>query len=456
MIINENNSWSGHEKNHTFLNQGGGNFVDVSRLSGTDTDGDGRSVALVDWDDDGSLDLILRSRSAPRVQVFHNRYGKPGNFIAFELRGNGTSTNRDAIGSRITVQAAGKRIVRALRAGEGFLAQSSKRVHFGLGAAESVESVAVRWADGSESRFEDLQPGKRYRITQGADSGGLEEIPARHVDFGGLPSVTTESLGHAKRAVLAYPLPLAELPVPSFENPKRKVRDLVGSPVLLNLWQVECAGCTIEFGEFRDRRKQIEDAGLRIVTLNADADKDQSLDAVHSRLKLFELHNSDAGYIGNLLPEVMLSLERHIYGEAAVSGEVIMPTSWLLDSKGQLLAIYRGAIQMEQLFADLEAIQSGDELQVMNRLSKGIRLANQKRKLFELANTFQDQASKTTGALGEAFGQMAKFYFAEDELQRGFILQNGEHKPMKDLRYDGPRKSAEQQALEQAASGLDQ
>ena len=56
-------SWSGHEHNHTFLNLGEGRFADVSRLTRCDCEGDGRSAAVVDWDDDGRLDLVLKNRT---------------------------------------------------------------------------------------------------------------------------------------------------------------------------------------------------------------------------------------------------------------------------------------------------------------------------------------------------------------------------------------------------------
>ena len=60
------------------------------------------------------------------------------------------------------------------------------------------------------------------------------------------------------------------LPRPSFEDPKRKIKDLQGGPVLVNLWETTCAACLAEFGEFRERRADIEASGLRIVPLTLD------------------------------------------------------------------------------------------------------------------------------------------------------------------------------------------
>jgi hypothetical protein len=41
-----------------------------------------------------------------------------------------------------------------MQGARGYLSQSSRRVHFGLGDAEEVESVSVRWPDGSRTRVD--------------------------------------------------------------------------------------------------------------------------------------------------------------------------------------------------------------------------------------------------------------------------------------------------------------
>ena len=62
---------------------------------------DGRAIATVDWDHDGDLDLWISNRSAPRLRLMRNDLPRTNHFIALRLQGNGTTTNRDAIGARI-------------------------------------------------------------------------------------------------------------------------------------------------------------------------------------------------------------------------------------------------------------------------------------------------------------------------------------------------------------------
>ena len=65
---------------------------------------------------------------------------------------------------------------KTLAAGTGYLSQSSKWLHFGLRGDEQIESVFVRWPNGREEKFEGVNAGSRYRITEGAD-----EIQIRRV-----------------------------------------------------------------------------------------------------------------------------------------------------------------------------------------------------------------------------------------------------------------------------------
>jgi hypothetical protein len=68
----------------------------------------------------------------------------------------GTKSNRDGIGARVEVMAAGKRHTAERVAGSGYLSQDDGRLHFGLGAATSIDKLIVHWPSGREQTLEKL------------------------------------------------------------------------------------------------------------------------------------------------------------------------------------------------------------------------------------------------------------------------------------------------------------
>ena len=181
-------SFSGRERNCFFLNTGDnpaaqGRFANISAVSGLDYPDDGRAVALVDWDHDGDLDMWISNRNAPRLRLMRNEFPTGNNFLMLRLEGNGKTTNRDAIGARVEVvyenvgsKAPHPKSIKTLRAGEGFLAQSSKWIHFGLGDTDAIKMVTVRWPGGELEQFTGIAANHRYRLVQG--SGVAKDITA--------------------------------------------------------------------------------------------------------------------------------------------------------------------------------------------------------------------------------------------------------------------------------------
>jgi hypothetical protein len=137
-------TWSGFQKQRLFRNLGG-TFADVAAAAGVDNDLDGRGIGVADFDRDGRLDLLQTNADQPSL-LYRNVGSGLGNWVALELVG--TRSNRDAIGARVTLTAGGATQVREVNGGNGYASQSSTRLHFGLGSAERVERVVVRWPSG--------------------------------------------------------------------------------------------------------------------------------------------------------------------------------------------------------------------------------------------------------------------------------------------------------------------
>jgi hypothetical protein len=79
----------------------------------------------------------------------------------------GTVSNRDAIGARLELTAGGRRQVREVRAGSGYLGQSDVRVHFGLGDAAAVERLEVRWPAGGSDVLLDVPVDHVLTVVEG-------------------------------------------------------------------------------------------------------------------------------------------------------------------------------------------------------------------------------------------------------------------------------------------------
>ncbi len=135
---------------HTlFRGLGEGRFEDVSREAGAVLNKRtvARGACFADYDNDGKMDAFLVNLGAKGTLV-HNVSTNTGHWVAIKLKG--TKSNRDGIGARVEVYAAGKRYMEERVAESGYLSQNDDRLHFGLGAATTVEKLVVHWPSGRE------------------------------------------------------------------------------------------------------------------------------------------------------------------------------------------------------------------------------------------------------------------------------------------------------------------
>jgi peroxiredoxin len=385
LIYNKGGSLSGREWNRSYLNLGLTRFAEVTNITALDSTGDGRGLATTDWDDDGRLDIFLRSRTGPRLQFFRNQNAAAAHFLSVELRG--VDCSRDAIGARVSVELDSRTLTKTVRAGEGFLSQSSRRLHFGLGDAERVRRLTVRWPGGTSDVYEDLEGDRRYTIEQGAERPVLRPARTARELAQTEPVKLVGDRTRNDRIVLIEKLPLQEIPIPAFGAPERKVADVAGSPVLINLWGSTCAGCLKEFSEFQEHAQELEESKLRIVTLTTDAPADHA--TAKQLLERFGLR-TDAGYANQRFMDALQVLLVSIVGEDGGYGVWPLPLSLLLDARGQLVAIYPARVEVETLLEDVATLdRMRTEDLSDNRLQFGLRLTGHRRNLKVLARGFR-------------------------------------------------------------------
>lgn len=155
---------SGPARNVFFVNSKG-RLQNVSKLSGADLLGNSRSVAYLDYDQDGDLDMILNNFNQT-ANLYRNNADQLGtNWLKVKLIGDpAKNINRDAIGARIIVTTdSGMQIWREVHGGVGYLSMHPKEQHFGLGKQSKV-NILVEWPNGDTTRFKGVSANKRYTI----------------------------------------------------------------------------------------------------------------------------------------------------------------------------------------------------------------------------------------------------------------------------------------------------
>lgn len=155
------------QKAQLFRNGGSGRFTDISSPNPA-LSGDamvGRSLAVGDLNEDGAPDLIVGTIAGP-ARLLQNAVPKRGVGITLRLV-DPKAGGRDAIGAEAVLVAAGRRQWAVLQPATSYLAHHEPVLHFGLGAATSIESVAVLWPDGSREAFAGVKPGSKHTLRKG-------------------------------------------------------------------------------------------------------------------------------------------------------------------------------------------------------------------------------------------------------------------------------------------------
>jgi tetratricopeptide (TPR) repeat protein len=142
-----------------------GHLTDITERSGAvwSVPRIGRGLAHADLDNDGRVDLLLVAQNSP-LAYFHNQTPRAGHFLTLRLEG--TASNRDAIGARVTVTSGGRRQTNWKVGGGSFASACDPRLHFGLGSQRAVDSLEIRWPSGRVSRFHNLRADAGYLIRE--------------------------------------------------------------------------------------------------------------------------------------------------------------------------------------------------------------------------------------------------------------------------------------------------
>jgi len=150
------------ERPFLFHGAGNGRFEEVGMQSGPDMQllKVARGLSVGDVDDDGDLDMLMSvSGGSPRLMV--NEGTGANHWIGFRLIGR--SSNRSALGTRVTLAGPYGSLIKELRGGGSYQSQADLRLHFGLGpgAIPAGLPVEIRWPSGVTEKIT-VTPVDRY------------------------------------------------------------------------------------------------------------------------------------------------------------------------------------------------------------------------------------------------------------------------------------------------------
>ena len=149
-----------------YWNQSGVKFKDISDRSGPGITEpmSSRGLAVGDFWNDGRISAVVNNMDAKPLLLV-NLSANLNHWLGVALQG--TKSNRDGIGARVTVSSGGHEWVQEVRSGSSYLSNNDLRLHFGLGAASTVKYIDVFWTSGLEERFVGSGSDRSVRLVEG-------------------------------------------------------------------------------------------------------------------------------------------------------------------------------------------------------------------------------------------------------------------------------------------------
>ena len=147
-----------------FRNKEDGTFEDVSNVFAEIPNASRRGAAFGDLNNDGNVDVVVLNMDGP-PQLLLNQGGNHNHRVLFKLIG--TTSNKMAIGAKVTVTA-GKLVQTAeVRAGGSYLSSNDPRLHFGLAGETKMNEVTIRWPSGEKETLKDVPADSIYTVVEG-------------------------------------------------------------------------------------------------------------------------------------------------------------------------------------------------------------------------------------------------------------------------------------------------
>ena len=127
----------------------------------------GRSLVTVDWNNDGRMDLVANHLDVP-ASLLENQTRSDGDWLSLKIVG--VSSDRDAVGAKVTVTASGQadaaKIIRWQTGADGYLCRNDSRLHFGLGSQVPIVDVTIDWPSGTRQTISGVKTSREYIVVE--------------------------------------------------------------------------------------------------------------------------------------------------------------------------------------------------------------------------------------------------------------------------------------------------
>lgn len=425
-MIRDDGTWSGYERNIFYANNRDGTFSDVSAAIGLDFIEDSRCFALADIDQDGRLEIVLKSRNAPQLRILKNVAKDLAPAVAFRLQG--TKSNPDAVGASVTIERGSRHQTQSARAGSGFLAQHSKELFFGLGRGEDLVHAVIRWPSGLVQELKNIPTNHRIWVQEGREPSRIEPFRSAKTAAANAPTAG-EVLSAKVDTWLLEPVPAPDFSLSDFHEKQRSLSAIRGKPVVLHFWTSKSAEYMADLRAFD---KHYRSWPAEVMSINVDewattANPQQTgpptelATLVRKEGLSFPIlrGTDDVAAIYNILYRQIFDRHR----------DMALPSSFLLDGTGNIVKIYRGSIPAQSLERDFRRIPRTDAERLKcglpfasaasslptgrNHLSLGSVLFQ--RGYLEQAEIFFQQALQDDPASGEALYGIGSVYMNQNK-----------------------------------------